>query len=227
MKKVTLAVFFLTIAAFCMPKDVAAQAVNSRGDARVVMQTTEGSMTIVLYGDTPRHRDNFLKLVAENFYDSILFHRVIRGFMVQAGDPASRNAKPGQFLGNGSLNYTIPAEFHHHLFHKRGALCAARQGDNVNPMKESSSTQFYIVQGRVWSDRELRDLESRTGMHYSGEQLEAYRNEGGAPFLDGSYTVFGQVVDGLEVIDRIAGYQTDRNDRPKNDVRILSIRVIK
>ncbi len=181
----------------------------------------------MLYDDTPLHRDNFIKLVNENVYDSLLFHRVIEGFMIQGGDPDSKNARPGQMLGEGSLGYNIPAEFRPNLFHKRGTLCAAREGDDVNPQKESSSSQFYIVQGRTWNDMELNMIEQRYGKHFPEQQREVYRTLGGAPHLDGDYTVYGEVVEGMEVVDEIAAAKRDRFDRPLKDIRIISTKVIK
>ncbi len=184
----------------------------------VLLQTPYGDMVIELYDATPLHRDNFLKLADEGFYDSLLFHRVIEGFMIQGGDPQSRNARPGQPLGSGGPGYTIPAEIRDTLFHVKGALAAARQGDAVNPEKRSSGSQFYIVQGRKFSDEELDRIEAQMGLRFTPEQRQAYKTIGGAPFLDGNYTVFGRVVSGLDVIDKIAAQATDGNDRPKQDV---------
>lgn len=173
-----------------------------------------------MYNETPLHRDNFIKLVKEGVYDGLLFHRVINEFMIQGGDPNSRDAKPGQMLGDGSLGYTIPAEFVPTLFHKKGALAAARQGDNVNPNKESSSCQFYIVQGNLWESSRLAMVERSMDKHFTPEQREAYATVGGTPFLDGDYTVFGEVVEGLEVIDKIAAVPCGPMDRPVEDVKM-------
>lgn len=185
-----------------------------------------GRMVVALYNETPEHRDNFLKLVQEGFYDSLLFHRVIPGFMVQGGDPESRSAAPGQMLGNGGPGYTVPAEIVPGLVHTKGALAAARQGDQVNPEKRSSGSQFYLVQGKPFQPNELDMVAQRasrygTPVTYSEEQKETYATEGGAPHLDGSYTVFGEVVEGLDVIDRIAAVQRDGRDRPVSDVRMF------
>lgn len=194
---------------------------------RVEMQTSSGNIVILLYDDTPLHRDNFIKLAGEGVYDGTLFHRVIKGFMIQGGDPDSKNAKAGQMFGEGDLGYKIPAEFRENHINKRGALCAARQGDDVNPKKESSASQFYIVQGRKWSDGEMNMMEQRFGKKYSDEHRKIYAEEGGAPHLDGDYTVFGEVLEGMDVVDKIAAVKTDPMDRPLEDVRILSVKVIK
>ena len=191
------------------------------------MHTNYGKIVLKLYNETPQHRDNFVKLVEKGTYNGLLFHRVIQKFMIQGGDPESRGAKPGKLLGEGDLGYTIPAEFNSALFHKRGALAAARQGDDVNPNKESSSVQFYIVQGSVWDEQALNMMEQRFGKKFSKEQREAYTTLGGAPHLDGDYTVFGEVVEGMEVVDMIASLKCDPNDRPLEDVRIEEIHVIK
>ena len=177
-------------------------------------------MVVKLYNETPKHRDNFLKLVNDGTYNGLLFHRVIKDFMIQGGDPNSRNAQKGQMLGDGELGYTIPAEFVPTLYHKKGALAAARQADMVNPKKESSSCQFYIVQGNKWDANRLSMVEQRMGKTFTAEQAEVYATLGGTPFLDGDYTVFGEVVEGMEVIDKIAAVQTDGNDRPQEDVKM-------
>lgn len=227
MKKFTFLVIFLVSALFSRAQVAVGQSVNDKQGVRVEMVTTAGRMVLVLYDDTPRHRDNFVKLASQGFYDGLLFHRVIKNFMIQGGDPNSRSAKPGTMLGDGSLGYTVPAEFRPNHFHKKGALCAARQGDNVNPKKESSSCQFYIVQGQRFDSKMLDNMEARFGKKYSEEQRKVYASVGGAPHLDGDYTVFGEVVEGMEIIDRIAGVQTGRADRPVDDVRIVSVKVIK
>ena len=193
----------------------------------IEMVTSQGKITLRLYDETPLHRDNFLKLVENHTYDGLLFHRVIKNFMVQADDPKSRDAKPGQPLGDGTLGYTVPAEFRPNLIHKRGALCAARQGDQVNPKKASSATQFYIVQGQVWDDKTLDMMEQRFGKKFTAEQRKVYTTVGGTPHLDGDYTVFGEVVDGMDVINKIAEMPCDRMDRPVEDVKIISVKVIK
>lgn len=186
----------------------------------VKIETTMGDMVVKLYNETPNHRDNFIKLVKNGTYDNLLFHRVINKFMIQGGDPNSRDAKPGQMLGDGGLDYTIPAEFNPALFHKKGALAAARQGDDVNPNKESSSCQFYIVQGDVWNANRLKMVEQRMGKTFTPEQAETYATVGGTPFLDGDYTVFGEVVEGMDVIDKIAAVTCGPMDRPVEDVKM-------
>lgn len=184
---------------------------------RVKISTEFGDMVVRLYNKTPKHRDNFIKLVTEHFYDSLLFHRVINGFMVQGGDPQSKYAPQGQMLGNGDVGYTIPAEFDSTLYHKKGALCAARTN---NPEKASSGCQFYIVQGKKSSDGELDNLQLQRGINYSPAQRMTYKMNGGTPFLDMNYTVFGEVETGMEVIDKIALSQTDGSNRPVTDIRM-------
>lgn len=186
----------------------------------VLISTNYGDMKAILYNETPLHRDNFIKLVKEGYYDGTLFHRVIDGFMIQGGDPDSKTAKPKQMLGQGGPGYTIPAEFKQELIHKKGALAAARMGDNVNPQKASSGSQFYIAQGKRYTSEELNMLQARMGKQFNQTQKDAYVNEGGVPFLDYEYTVFGQVIEGLEVIDKIAKVQKDRYDRPVKDVKM-------
>lgn len=186
----------------------------------VSIETDLGNIVVRLYNETLRHRDNFLKLVNEGFYDGLLFHRVIKNFMIQGGDPKSKDAQPGQMLGDGGLPYTVPAEFIPSLFHKKGALAAARQGDNVNPNKESSSCQFYIVQGNVWNLNQLKMMEYQMQKHFSQAQIDAYTTIGGTPHLDGDYTVFGEVVEGLDVVDKIAAVQCGQFDRPVKDIKM-------
>lgn len=245
----------------------------------VMIVTDYGTMKIRLYDETPLHRDNFVKLVKEHYFDSLLFHRVIRNFMIQGGDPDSKKAPPGVELGNGGPAYTIPAEFNPKLFHKKGVIAAARNSDLENPSQASSGSQFYIVQGRVFTDSLLmfqakritklklfnevinrpenreylakytkyaqanqpdslkiindiidktveKELPSVKTYTFSPEQVQAYTTVGGTPHLDNSYTVFGEVYEGLDVIDKIAAEKTDRNNRPQNDVRIKSISII-
>ncbi len=203
---------------------------NNRQDAEkthvLLISTDMGDITVMLHNETPEHRDNFLKLAEEGFYEGILFHRVINGFMIQAGDPHSRDAAPGERLGTGGPGYTIPAEIKSGLFHQKGALSAARQGDQVNPERRSSGSQFYIVQGRSYSKEELNVMASNMGTTFTDEQIERYTTVGGTPHLDDDYTVFGQVIDGLDVIDKIAEVETGAGDRPVNDVSIKSITVI-
>jgi len=200
---------------------------GDRGEqTHVLLRTDKGDMTIKLYDDTPEHRDNFIKLVEDGFYEGLLFHRVIEGFMIQTGDPMSKDAVPGEPLGSGGPGYTIPAEFIPGHFHQKGALAAARQGDQVNPERRSSGSQFYIVQGRTWSDAELDQMDANREKALTEEQREVYKTTGGVPHLDEAYTVFGQVVDGMEVIDRIAAVDTDDRDRPREDVRIIEVKIL-
>lgn len=184
---------------------------------RVKITTEFGDMVVRLYNKTPQHRDNFTKLVNEHFYDSLLFHRVISNFMIQGGDPQSKNAQPGQMLGMGDVGYKVPAEFDSTLFHKKGALCAARDG---NPEKASSGCQFYIVQGKSISEPELDNIALRNGFKYTPAQKMTYKMNGGTPFLDNNYTVFGEVESGIEVVDKIAAVQKGPGDRPVQDVRM-------
>lgn len=241
----------------------------------VKISTPKGDITVRLYDDTPAHRDNFLKLVREGYYDGTLFHRVIRDFMIQGGDPDSRGAKPGAMLGTGGPDYTLPAEILPHLIHKRGALAAARQGDEVNPERRSSGSQFYIVWGQQYKESQLGQLDRQLAQQAEQQifnslvqkhrdeimqlrkarnqeglaelqnrlieqtqalvkeqgpaglselQRETYRTQGGTPHLDGQYTVFGEVVEGLDIVDQIQQASTSRGDRPKEDITMsLSI----
>ncbi len=191
----------------------------------VEIETSHGTMVVVLYDQTPQHRDNFLKLVGQGFYDSLLFHRVINGFMIQGGDPNSRGATPGLALGSGGPGYTIPAEFNTSLVHTKGALAAARLSDGVNPDKRSSGSQFYIVHGRPVDPRSLSRIEASKNFNYPKDIVEKYERLGGTPFLDMDYTVFGEVIKGLDVIDKIAAVSTLPGDRPKEDVW-MKIRVV-
>lgn len=242
---------------------------------RLKIKTTEGDIIIRLYDETPKHRDNFLKLAKEGYFNGTLFHRVIKDFMIQGGDPDSKNAPKGKMLGTGGPDYTIPAEFvYPQYFHKRGALSAARTGDDVNPNKESSGSQFYIVWGKTFKPAELKQMEHQMAMQqeqqvfnqltrehheeimnlrrnrdrvglqelqdklieqtkitckqqgkpsFTEEQIEVYTNIGGTPFLDNQYTVFGEVEEGLDIVERIQNCDTDRNDRPTEDVKIETI----
>ena len=191
----------------------------------VLVSTNLGDMKIKLYDATPKHRDNFLKLVEQKFYDSLLFHRVIRNFMIQGGDPNSKNAAPGVALGNGDIGYTIPAEFVDTIFHKKGALCAAR---TPNPEKASSGCQFYIVHGQVFTPDQLNSMEMQRGLKLSEAKKRAYTTVGGTPQLDGEYTVYGEVVEGLDIIDKIATVQTSpqAGDRPVQNVYILKMTLL-
>jgi len=185
----------------------------------VRLKTNKGECIIMLYNQTPKHRDNFLKLVKEHYYDSTLFHRVIKDFMIQGGDPDSKTAKPSQTLGEGDLGYTVEAEFRDSLFHKKGALAAAR--DN-NPKKASSACQFYLVQGKKWGDAELNQLEAGRlqGRKINPAHREVYKSVGGTPHLDQTYTVFGEVIKGIELIDTIANAPTAAANRPIEDVKM-------
>ena len=238
----------------------------------VKLETTMGNIIVALYNETPKHRDNFIKLVKEGVYDSTLFHRVIKQFMIQAGDPDSKNASDTAMLGSGDVGYTIPAEFNPKFFHKKGVLAAARQGDDVNPEKASSGCQFYIVTGRKFTEPQLLGMENKINeqreealfdslarqhmkeiykmrkagdnagllelqdtleaqareladkeekFRFTPEQIKAYSTIGGAPHLDGSYTVFGEVTEGMEVVDNIEIAKTNRADRPVENIRIL------
>ena len=200
----------------------------------VLLETTEGNIRVMLYDDTPIHRDNFLKLVNEQFYDSLLFHRVIKSFMIQGGDPTSKNAEPGTVLGTGELDYTLPAEFRTPThYHRRGALAMAREGDKVNPERRSSGCQFYIVWGKTYATKDLEAIQKRVREATDGnaditpEMFWTYRKVGGSPHLDGQYTVFGEVTEGLDVVERILKSFTDTYDRPVDDVRILHAAVVK
>jgi len=194
-----------------------------KGPVHVEISTSLGTMVVELFDDTPIHRDNFVKLVNEGFYDDLLFHRVIQGFMVQGGDPDSRGAAPGKRLGSGGPGYTLTAEIDSSHVHVKGALSAARQGDQVNPEKRSSGSQFYIVQGATYAGSKLSNFESRIqrthpNFAYTDEQRAQYAALGGTPHLDMEYTVFGQVIEGLDIVDSIAAVRTARGDRPLEDV---------
>ena len=256
-----------------------AKAQTAQDETKVLIKTTVGDITIKLYNETPQHRDNFIKLVNEHYYDSILFHRVIKDFMVQAGDPESKNADKGVQLGAGGPGYTIPAEFvYPKYFHKRGALSAARQADQVNPERKSSGSQFYIVTGKTYNKYELQAMEKQLRQKqgqgifdrlvaqnmdsimkmqmagdndgimklqeelnaktneifneqgpfkFTEEQVDAYMSDGGTPFLDNDYTVFGEVIDGMKAVYKIEQAGTDMNDRPRKDIRIISMEIIK
>lgn len=249
---------------------------NTENDGAVVrLKTTLGDITLKLYDDTPLHKENFLKLVEEGFYDGLLFHRVISDFMIQGGDPTSRDAKEGDHLGGGDPDYTIPAEINYPKhYHKYGALAAARTGDAVNPEKRSSGSQFYIVKGRQYPEKQLEAMHARKvrsqlestfqklAMEYRdsiqamqragdndglealrqklameteeivkpeplpAQMVEDYATKGGTPHLDGDYTVFGEVISGMDVVEAIEKVETDDFDRPKDDVRIISAEVI-
>jgi len=240
---------------------------RTKSDTLILIETPYGNMKIKLYDKTPKHKANFIKLAKQGFFDGLLFHRVINEFMIQGGDPDSKNATAGKMLGNGGPGYEIEAEFNDSLFHKKGVIAAAREGDNVNPLKKSSGSQFYIVQGRTFTDEELNALEEQislgnyisshpeinkeaTNYRMNGNkpafdkllekiktkndykkynipdyQRKIYKTTGGTPHLDGNYTVFGEVVEGLDVIDKIAAVETDRNNRPIKDVK-MTVKII-
>lgn len=191
---------------------------------KVKMKTTAGDIELVLFDETPQHRDNFVKLAKEGFYDGTLFHRVIKGFMIQGGDHESKNAEAGTRLGMGSLGYRVPAEFNNDLIHVRGALAAAR--DN-NPEKASSSNQFYIVDGKSVQEQELLRIESQRGAAYTAEQKKTYLEQGGSPHLDGAYTVYGKVTKGMDVVDQIAASKKDGFDRPTEDQKVIKVNIKK
>lgn len=270
-----LAVCGMAVCAGCQQKKKSSMSQGS--ETLVRLETTQGNITVKLYDETPKHRDNFIKLVNDGVYDSTLFHRVIRNFMIQAGDPQSKTAADTALLGNGDVGYTVPAEFNPKFFHKRGVLAAARQGDEVNPDRESSGCQFYIVTGRKFSEAQLINLENqmnearvesvfqelarkhmkeiykmrRAGdndgllelqdtleaqarnlaaqepaLKFTKEQIQAYTTVGGAPHLDGAYTIFGEVVEGMDVVEKIGNAKTGRADRPVVDIRILKAEVL-
>lgn len=230
MKAVLLLLFLCFVIFSCSRQTMGIRRADRKKDIEMV--TTEGTIVLRLSDSTPLHRDNFLGLVKSRFFDSVLFHRVIKGFMIQAGDPDSKKAAAGVPLGNGGLGYTVPAEFRPSLFHKKGVLAAARQGDNINPEKRSSATQFYIVQGRTFTDAQLDSIEVARlqGRKILPERREYYKTIGGTPQLDSNYTVFGEVVKGLDVIDKIAAIETSKGrdrDRPLKDVRIVSVKLVK
>ena len=201
--------------------------------AKIKIETPKGDIIVRLYDDTPKHRDNMLKLVEEGFYNGTLFHRVIKDFMVQGGDPDSKNAPKGKQLGAGGPDYTIEAEFTPTHFHKRGALAAARLGDEVNPNKESSGSQFYIVWGKPFDGATLDRIQQSVTAATNGEIVipdslrTIYETTGGTPFLDGQYTVFGRVTEGLEIVKAIQGVATDSAGRPLEDVRIIRAEAVR
>ena len=187
-------------------------------ETTVLIHTNLGDIRVKLYDSTPLHRDNFLKLAREGYYDSLMFHRVIRDFMIQGGDPDSKNAPAGALLGGGEPGYELPAEIQ--APHLRGVLAAARMPDAVNPGRKSNGSQFFIVQGQIQTDETLNQWEQRLNIKYSPEWRAQYKVKGGTPQLDGQYTVFGEVVEGLDVLDKIAAVPRDANDRPLEDIRM-------
>lgn len=231
MKRFQIILLSICIAVSCFAQDPIKLRKRDR-KRDVEMVTTAGTMILRLSDSTPLHRDNFLRLVKQHYYDSVIFHRVISGFMIQAGDPDSKNAAPGVAVGNGGPSYTIPAEIRPGLFHVKGALAAARMGDDVNPARNSSGSQFYIVQGKKYTAGQLDSLQQGRlkGRVIPGPARDAYEDMGGTPQLDGSYTIFGMLEKGYDVLDSIASVPTAgqyMNNRPLNDVRILRVRLIK
>ncbi len=196
----------------------AASDASATSETMLLIETGMGNIKVKLYDSTPQHRDNFIKLAKEGFYDGTLFHRVIPGFMIQGGDPDSKTAQPGQALGRGGPGYTIPAEIG--AKHFRGALSAARQPDQVNPQRASSGSQFYIVQNGPVPEEQFNQMAQQSGIQYTPEEKDYYLKYGGTPFLDGQYTVFGTVVEGMEVVDKIAMAQRDQADRPLEDIKM-------
>lgn len=223
---------FLVILLFLCPLLFCSPSQGKRKEKRSVVQieTSMGNITVALSDDTPIHRDNFLKLVRQGFYDGTLFHRTIRDFMIQAGDPDSKTAQPGQLLGDGDLEYSLPPEFRlPYLYHWRGTLAAARESDDVNPDMRSSACQFYIVWGRKFgpaSIRKVREQLAADDIEMTPIMRDDYEMKGGAPHLDGKYTVFGEVIEGLDIVQKIQDVQTDSNDRPLQDIRITRATVI-
>jgi len=216
--------FLLTVLIFAI--STASLAQKKSQNAMILLETSLGNIKIELFNDTPVHRDNFMKLVNEGFYDGILFHRVIQGFMIQTGDPESKTAEAGARLGSGGPGYTLPAEIVPSHYHKRGAIAAARTGDQGNPQRRSSGSQFYIVDGTKTPASTLKQY-SRYGFEFTDQQLKDYEEIGGAPTLDAQYTVFGQVVEGMDVVDKIANAEKDSADRPKQDIKIIKATVVK
>ena len=229
MKKILYSLFLALIAA-----NVQAQTQIDTLRHEVLLETDSGNIRIQLYNETPLHRDNFLRLVRSGAYDGVLFHRVIKDFMIQTGDMGSKTAKPGQALGDTPESYSLPAEIHYpELLHRRGAVAAAREGDDVNPKRESSASQFYIVWGIRFSDGQLDWAQERLNAHTDStvqmtpEVRRIYKEVGGTPHLDGQYTVFGQVLEGMDVVERIQQQPVDANDRPLTDVHVRKASVLK
>ena len=202
-------------------------AVFASAQNKVSILTTKGEIVILLYEETPKHRSSFLKLVQEEFYDSTLFHRVIAEFIIQVGDPQSKSSSKSTRLGDGGPGYTIASEIDNKYIHKRGALAAARQGDDINPNRRSSGSQFYIVQGRVYPRKYLPKFEESRGEKYTEEQQRLYETVGGTPHLDGQYTVFGEVIQGIEIVEMISKTRTGRGDRPIEDIMIIKMKIIR
>lgn len=209
---------------FAVASDVRAQ----EAETIVLIDTDMGKVKVKLFNDTPKHRDNFIKNVNEKLYDGLLFHRVIKQFMIQAGDVNSKDAPMDKHLGDGDLDYTIPAEIvYPKYFHKAGMLCAARTGDDVNPERASSATQFYIVTGKFFTEMELDKMEKEKNITLTPEQKQAYMLEGGAPHLDGKYTIFGEVISGMKTVMKIQLVETNEDDRPLKNIKIKSMKIVK
>lgn len=221
--------FLLISLMFVLP--FVANAVGKKAEKRSVVriETSVGVIRVALHDDTPKHRDNFLKLVEKGHYDGTLFHRVISDFMIQGGDPDSRNAAPGKLLGAGDVGYTIPAEIQvPYYYHLRGSLAAAREGDEVNPEMRSSGCQFYIVWGKKYGPATLKKMRAsleEKGIETTSQMYDDYQQYGGTPHLDGAYTVFGEVIEGLEIVEKIQSVATDPNDRPLEDVVVKHMEV--
>jgi peptidyl-prolyl cis-trans isomerase B (cyclophilin B) len=220
MKNLYFLIFLVFFASCSVFKKTNQQSIAANQPHFVKIETDSGTMVVRLSNKTPKTTANFLKLVNNHFYDGLLFHRVIKGFMIQGGDPDSKNAPAGKMLGEGGLKYTVPAEFDTSLFHQKGAIAMARESDDVNPKNASSSTQFYIVEGRTFTNNEMDKIEEKFKILIPESHRSVYRSVGGAPFLDMNYTVFGQVVDGLAVIDKIAHAAKDKNNRPLTDIHM-------
>lgn len=217
--------FFAWLTAFCL-FTTALPAWGQEAETLVWIDTDMGKIKVRLFNDTPLHRDNFIKNIREKRYDGLLFHRVIKQFMIQGGDVTSKDAPLDAHLGDGDLGYTVPAEIvYPKYFHKRGMLCAARTGDDVNPERASSATQFYIVTGKFYTSMELDKMTQEKGRTFTPEEREAYMLEGGAPHLDNAYTIFGEVVKGMKVVDKIQFVETNAEDRPLKNIKIKSMTI--
>lgn len=210
----------IVIALLALTTFTKCQVNNDKETTIVAIETEYGDIKLQLFNETPLHKENFIKLINEGFYEDLLFHRLIKDFMVQGGDPNSKNASPGEMLGQGGPGYTIPAEILPQYFHKKGVLAAARKGDNVNPSKASSGSQFYIVQGKVFTKEELEQFVIQDRHKpFTEEEIAAYTTVGGTPHLDGGYTVFGEVIKGMEVLEQLMNEPTDSYDRPLKDIK--------
>ena len=206
----------------------------AKKNTKVLLETNMGNIKVVLYEQTPIHSKNFIKLVKKDFFNGLLFHRVIKDFMIQGGDPDSKNAEAGKLLGEGDLGYSLAPEFRTpEIFHKKGALAAARESDDVNPNRESSASQFYIVHGKIFDDAQLDKVQKRIDSKTDGkvkltpQMRQVYKTIGGTPHLDGQYTVFGEVIEGLDVLEKIQQVATDNNDRPNSDVLIIKAKIVR